>query len=55
MIAATVAESDAVYYLHAPLRRLAAEDMPVPFSAILEKGVLPDEEKIAAAVRELMG
>ncbi len=54
-IAATVAESDAFYYLDAPIRRLAAEDMPVPFSAILEKGVLPDEEKIAAAVRELMG
>ena len=37
------------------VRRLAAEDVPVPFSAVLEKGVLPDEEKIAAAVREEAG
>ena len=54
-IAASVAESDAFYYLDAPIRRLAAEDVPVPFSAVLEKGVLPDEEKIAAAVREEAG
>ncbi len=51
-IAATIAESDAFYYLDAPIRRLAAEDVPVPFSAVLEKGVLPDETKIAEAVRE---
>ena len=51
-IAASIAESEAFYYLDAPIRRLAAEDVPVPFSAVLEKGVLPDEEKIAAAVRE---
>lgn len=54
-ISASVAESDAFYYLDAPIRRLAAWDTPVPFSAVLEKGVLPDEEKICAAVRELMG
>ncbi|HUM84754.1 MAG TPA: alpha-ketoacid dehydrogenase subunit beta [Lachnospiraceae bacterium] len=54
-IAAEVAESDAFYYLDAPIKRLAAEDVPVPFSAVLEKGVLPDEEKIASAVREVVG
>ena len=54
-IAASVAESDAFFYLDAPIRRLAAEDMPVPFSAVLEKGVLPDEEKIAACVRGMVG
>ena len=54
-IAATIAESDAFYYLDAPIRRLAAEDVPVPFSAVLEKGVLPDETKIAEAVREEVG
>jgi len=53
-IAASIAESEAFYYLDAPIRRLAAEDTPVPFSAVLEKGVLPDEEKIAAQVRELV-
>ena len=54
-IAATIAESDAFYYLDAPIRRLAAEDVPVPFSAVLEKGVLPDETKIAEAGREEVG
>ena len=52
-IAATVAESDAFNYLDAPIRRLASEDIPVPFCPTLEKGILPDEEKIARAVREL--
>ena len=54
-IAASVCESDAFFYLDAPVRRLASEDVPVPFSAILEKGILPDAEKIAACVRELAG
>lgn len=54
-IAATVAESEAFWYLDAPIRRLAALDVPVPFSAVLEQGVLPDEEKIAACVREVVG
>lgn len=54
-IAASVAESDAFFYLDAPIKRLAAEDTPVPFSPVLEKGVLPDEEKLIAAVRELLG
>lgn len=51
-ISAVIAESEAFYYLDAPIQRLAAADVPVPFSAVLEKGVLPDEEKICAAVRE---
>ncbi len=54
-IAASVAESEAFYYLDAPIRRLGAEDTPVPFSPVLEKGVLPDEDKICAAVREEVG
>ena len=54
-IASAVCESDAFFYLDAPIRRLASEDVPVPFSAILEKGILPDEEKITACVRELVG
>ena len=54
-IAASVAESDAFYYLDAPIRRLAAADTPVPFSPVLEKGALPDEEKICEAVREEVG
>ncbi len=54
-IAASVAESEAFYYLDAPIRRLGAEDVPVPFSPVLEKGVLPDAEKICAVIREEVG
>ncbi len=52
-IAATVTESEVFNYLDAPIRRLASEDIPVPFSPKLEKGILPDETKIAQTVREL--
>lgn len=54
-IAASICESDAFFYLDAPVRRLASEDVPVPFSAILEKGILPDVDKITACVREMVG
>ncbi len=54
-IAASIAESDAFFYLDSPIRRLAAEDMPVPFSAVLERGVLPDEEKIYTQILGMVG
>lgn len=54
-IAAAVAESDAFYELAAPVRRLAALDVPVPFSEVLESGVLPDAAAIVRTVKELVG
>lgn len=53
-IAATVTESEAFHYLDAPIKRLASEDVPVPFCPVLEKGILPDEDKIAQAVRDVL-
>ncbi|MCX7614594.1 MAG: alpha-ketoacid dehydrogenase subunit beta [Clostridiales bacterium] len=53
-IAASIAESEAFNYLDAPIKRLASEDVPVPFCPILEKGVLPDEIKIAQAIRDVL-
>lgn len=53
-IAATIAETEAFHYLDAPIKRLASEDVPVPFCPILEKGILPDEIKIAQAVRDIL-
>lgn len=41
--------------LDAPIKRLAAPNVPVPFSAPLEKFVVPDAAKVEAAVRELAG
>lgn len=53
-IAASVAETDVFHYLDAPIKRLASEDVPVPFCPVLEKGILPDEDKIVKAVKEVL-
>jgi pyruvate dehydrogenase E1 component beta subunit len=42
-------------YLDAPPRVLGGVDVPIPFSPPLEKFCLPQEETIAAAVREVVG
>ncbi len=52
-IAALVSEY-ALDYLDAPVRRVAALDAPIPFNAVLEDYVLPDESNIIEAVREMM-
>jgi len=41
--------------LDAPVKRLTAPDVPIPFSPPMEKFVLPDNVKIVAAVKELVG
>jgi pyruvate/2-oxoglutarate/acetoin dehydrogenase E1 component len=52
-IAAIVGE-EAFGYLDAPVTRIAALDVPVPFSPVLEKASLPDAEKLARAVKRLV-
>jgi len=52
-IAAIVAE-EALDYLDAPIKRVAEPDTPIPFSPPLEQFVLPDEERIIKAVKEIM-
>lgn len=41
-------------YVDAPVRRVAAPDVPVPFSPVLENAVIPDENRIRAAIIEVM-
>jgi 2-oxoisovalerate dehydrogenase E1 component len=41
-------------FLDAPLRRLTMPDSPVPYSAKLMAKVMPDEDKIRAAVADLL-
>jgi pyruvate dehydrogenase E1 component beta subunit len=53
-LAATIAER-AFYHLDAPVRRLGALDVPVPFSPPLEDETVPTPERVAAAARELCG
>ncbi len=52
-IAAILLE-EALEYLDRPLRRVAIPDVPIPTAAVLEKFVIPDEEKIYRACRELL-
>lgn len=52
-VAAIVAE-DAWNALDAPVKRIGALDVPIPFSPPLEDAVLPSEEQIERTARELL-
>jgi pyruvate/2-oxoglutarate/acetoin dehydrogenase E1 component len=52
-LAAVVARG-AFDYLDAPVERLGAMDVPIPFSPVLEFATIPDEEKIIAAVHRVL-
>lgn len=52
-IATIVTESEAFDYLDHPIVRLASEDVPVPYSRVLEQGILPDVAKIKAAIYKM--
>jgi pyruvate/2-oxoglutarate/acetoin dehydrogenase E1 component len=41
-------------YLNAPIKRVTAHDVPIPFSPPLEEFVLPDEGKIKAAIKDVL-
>lgn len=52
-LAAIVAD-EAFAYLKAPVKRAVTPDIPVPFSPPLEKLIDPSEDKIVAAVQEVL-
>ncbi|NLF16640.1 MAG: alpha-ketoacid dehydrogenase subunit beta [Lentisphaerae bacterium] len=52
-VAALIA-AEALDALEAPLRRVAAADVPIPSSIELEKAVLPGTEDVVRAVRDVM-
>lgn len=52
-IAATVAE-DAFGALKAPILRVTAPDVPIPFSRVLERQLYPDPDRIVRAVERLL-
>jgi 2-oxoisovalerate dehydrogenase E1 component beta subunit len=52
-VAALVADR-AFSDLDGPVRRVAAPDVPIPFSPVLEQQVLPTADRIAEAARELL-
>ncbi len=53
-LAAVLAEG-AFHYLDAPVRRLGARHVPIPFSPVLEDLTVPAPEAVVAAARELCG
>jgi pyruvate dehydrogenase E1 component beta subunit len=53
-IVSVIAESEAFFYLDAPVKRLGGMDVPIPYNPHLEAQVVPTEEKITAAVESLL-
>lgn len=47
-------QNDCFDYLDAPIQRIAAADVPLPYSRDLEQSALPDPDKIVAAVKKVM-
>ena len=53
-IVSVIADSDAFFYLDAPIRRLGGLDVPIPYNPHLEAQVVPTEEKISQAIQSLL-
>ena len=53
-IVSVIMDSDAFCQLKAPVKRVGGRFCPVPFNANLEKEAFPTEERIEAAVREIL-
>jgi len=53
-IAAGIADSEAFFYLDAPIKRVGAYYTPIPFNPLLETSIFPTPERIETAVRETL-
>ncbi len=51
---AAIVQEEAFDWLDAPIKRVNAPDTPVPFSPPLEQFFIPDNKRIAQAVREIV-
>ena len=52
---ASVIADGAFYYLDAPVKRMGAMDVPVPFSPVLEDLTVPTEDTVAEIAKNLCG
>ena len=52
---ASVIADGAFYYLDAPVKRIGAMDVPVPFSPVLEDQTVPTPETVVAMAKQLCG
>ena len=46
---------EAFDYLDAPIKRVSALDVPIPYSPVLEAVAIPQEQNIIEAVKETVG
>jgi pyruvate dehydrogenase E1 component beta subunit len=53
-IAATIVDSEAFFWLDAPVRRLCGLDSPIPYNRTLEDSIVPQALEIADAMRGLV-
>lgn len=53
-ISASITESDAFYYLDAPVVRLGGMDVPIPYNLELESNVVPTAERLIEAAKKIM-
>ena len=54
-VAAVVAEDAATFAsLKAPVKRVCALQVPIPYSPVLENAVFPDRQRIVAGIREVL-
>lgn len=53
-ICGQIADSEAFYYLDAPIKRLGGKSTPIPFNPKLEAETFPTVEKVIRAVKELV-
>jgi pyruvate dehydrogenase E1 component beta subunit len=53
-IAALINETEAFNYLDAPVERVSAVDVPMPYAKLLEEKVVPGPEEIKKAVRKVL-
>jgi acetoin:2,6-dichlorophenolindophenol oxidoreductase subunit beta len=52
---ASVIADGAFYYLDAPVKRIGAMDVPVPFSPVLEDLTVPNEQRVVEVAKALCG
>ena len=50
----SVITEEAFDFLNAPVKRVCAPDTPIPFSPVLEKYYMPDEENLIQAISEIV-
>lgn len=53
-VVSTITDSEAFFYLDAPVKRVGSLYCPVPFNPILEANVLPNADRIEEAVRSIL-